>query len=405
MNIYIQAISSISPQKTFGQLPFLTEPVVYTGNRLSAIEPNYGAYIDAKSIRRMSRIIRMGVAAATDCLRVAASGMQVAGSALSVSGSVLPASSTVVREGGSALDEAVSTLGEAGKIKPDAIITGTAFGCLADTGIFLTRIIEQDEQMLSPTAFIQSTHNTVGGQIALMLQCHGYNNTFVHRGFSFESALLDAMLLLEEKDAGNVLVGSVDEITDVSHAIFTRLGFYKRSPVSNADLFASESKGTIAGEGAAFFLLASERSPGSYAKLDAVSTLYKPRDTGEIEQHILSFLTEHGIEIKDIDLVITGNNGDSRGDHIYQQLKQSVFGDSTLIHYKDLCGEYPTSTSFALWLAANIIKMGELPASVSGDLLAAFKQDDKRRKGVKRILIYNHYQQIHHSLILVSACK
>jgi 3-oxoacyl-[acyl-carrier-protein] synthase II len=367
MNIYIQAISSISPQKTFGQLPFLTEPVVYSGNRLTAIEPDYGAFIDVKSIRRMSRIIRMGVAAASDSLRVAASGL---------------------REDGSAQ-------GEAGKIMPDAIITGTAFGCLADTGIFLTRIIEQDEQMLSPTAFIQSTHNTVGGQIALMLQCHGYNNTFVHRGFSFESALLDAMLLLEERDAGKVLVGSVDEITDVSHAIFTRLGFYKPASFSSADLFTTSSKGTIAGEGAAFFLLAGEPSPGSYAKLDAISTLYKPRDTGEVERHIQSFLTEHSIDIRDIDLVISGNNGDNGGDHIYQQLKQSVFSDSQLIHYKDLCGEYPTSTSFALWLAANIIKTGELPA--------AMRHEGDQRNAIRRILIYNHYQQIHHSLILVSA--
>ena len=30
----------------------------------------------------------------------------------------------------------------------------------------------------TPTAFIQSTHNTIGAQIGLMLQCHNYNNAF-----------------------------------------------------------------------------------------------------------------------------------------------------------------------------------------------------------------------------------
>ncbi len=44
---------------------------------------------------------------------------------------------------------------------PGAIITGTALGCLEDTVTFLTRMIELNEELLPPTAFIQSTHNTV----------------------------------------------------------------------------------------------------------------------------------------------------------------------------------------------------------------------------------------------------
>ena len=86
-------------------------------------------------------------------------------------------------------------LKEAGVENPGAIITGTAYGCLADTESFLTKMVENKEELLTPTAFIQSTHNTVGAQIALMLKCHNYNNTFVHRGFSFENALLDAIII------------------------------------------------------------------------------------------------------------------------------------------------------------------------------------------------------------------
>ena len=58
--------------------------------------------------------------------------------------------------------------------------------------VFLRKMIEFEEKMLSPTAFIQSTHNTVGAQIALLLKCHHYNNTIVHRAFSFENALTEA---------------------------------------------------------------------------------------------------------------------------------------------------------------------------------------------------------------------
>ena len=353
MAIYIQATANISPQKTFGRVPFLTEPVEYTGTRLKSIEPDYTSFIDVRSLRRMSRIIKMGVAAAMACLQ------------------------------------------EAGEKNPGAIITGTAFGCLEDTGLFLTGIIEQNEEMLQPTPFIQSTHNTVGAQIALMLKCHEYNNTFVHRGFSFESALLDALMLLHEGETTSVLAGSVDEITDISHAILARFGLYKRFPVSNLSLFNSASKGSIAGEGAAFFLLTSQPTVNAYAQLEGISTFYKPHDVIETEQHILSFLSSRQTNFDDIDLIITGRNGDTKGDSIYQQLENSIFKNKSSINYKHLCGEYSTSTSFALWLAANIIKSGTAPAVTGYESLKGDK--------LKRILIYNHYQNIHHSLMLVSA--
>jgi 3-oxoacyl-[acyl-carrier-protein] synthase II len=357
--MYIRATGNISAQKTFGHPPFLTEPVEYSGSRLGCIEPDYKEIIDVKLIRRMSRIIRMGVAAAMECLQ------------------------------------------EAGVKVPDAIVTGTAYGCLQDTGLFLTKMVEFNEELLTPTAFIQSTHNTIGAQIGLMLKCNNYNNTFVHRGFSFESALLDGMLLLKEKEAANVLVGAVDEITNISHAILSRMGLYKQKPPPNLELFKTNpvaigSKGTIAGEGAAFFLLANEPSVTDYAKLEGLKTFYKPEGIKEIEDHILSFLAIHLITLNDIDLVITGKNGDARSDKIFDQLQQSIFSKNNTINYKNLCGEYPTASAFALWMAATIIKSGIVPA--------VLEYTGLKEKKIKRILIYNHYQNIHHSLFLISAC-
>lgn len=301
----------------------------------------------------MSRIIQMGVGAASECLQ------------------------------------------EAGTAIPDAIITGTAYGCLQDTGVFLTKMVEHNEELLTPTAFIQSTHNTIGAQIALMLHCYQYNNAFVHRGFSFESALLDGMMLLMENADLHVLVGAVDEITDHSHSILTRMGLYKQRPVSNMDLYISGSKGTIAGEGACFFLLTDKPHAHNYAKLDALTTFYKPDGIKEIERNIQTFLSDNSIGINNIDTIITGKNGDAKNDKIYDQLQETVFKGSRLINYKNLCGEYPTSSAFALWLAANIIKTGTVPAIL---------RRDKNEKPVKKILIYNHYQNIHHSLQLISAC-
>lgn len=343
MKLYIRSASAISPQQTFGDVPFLAETVIYSTPRLAAIEPDYKPFLDPKLSRRMSRIIKMGVAAAKDSLQQADLDM------------------------------------------PDAIITGTAYGCVEDTNVFLTRIIEQEEEMLPPTAFIQSTHNTVAAQIALMLQCHAYNNTFVHKSFSFESALMDATMLFAENEASTILIGGIDEITDANYTIFNRFDTYKKGDFTNTDLFSVNSPGTIAGEGAAFFVLANKVSGKDIACIDAFQTFYKPVD---MEQNVLNFLFANAITLQEIDLVISGKNGDTVTDATLDQLEKGLFESNQIVHYKHLCGEYPTSSSFALWMAANVLKNGALAGNTS----------------VNKALICTHYQDKYWSLMLISAC-
>jgi 3-oxoacyl-[acyl-carrier-protein] synthase II len=350
MKVYIRSSACVSPQNTFNSVDFLTDVVESTGTRLKAIEPDYKQFIDPKQIRRMSHVIKMGIAAAKSCLT------------------------------------------QAGIDMPGAIITGTAFGCMSDTVTFLTRIVEQNEEMLPPTAFIQSTHNTVAAQIALMLKCHNYNSTFVHKGISFESALFDAMMLLNEQEADNILVGGTEEMVDTSFTVLTRLGLYKRWPLSNLNLYNAPTNGTIGGEGAAFFLVTGEESPNNLAQLTGLKLLYKPKST---EESIIDFLKSYELSIDDIDLIITGKNGDTRNDAIYKELNNSIFKNKALANYKHLCGEYPTSSSFALWLASNIVKGGIVPEIV--------KERDFELISPKKVLIHNHYQGKYHSLMLVEA--
>jgi hypothetical protein len=60
VNIYIQAVAGISPQQTFDNTSFPETVIQYSGNRFNCVEPEYDDLIDAKLIRRMSRIIKMG---------------------------------------------------------------------------------------------------------------------------------------------------------------------------------------------------------------------------------------------------------------------------------------------------------------------------------------------------------
>ncbi|MEO6546744.1 MAG: beta-ketoacyl synthase, partial [Ferruginibacter sp.] len=187
-----------------------------------------------------------------------------------------------------------------------------------------------------------------------------------------------------------------DETTNISHTLLSRFGLYKKELESTLNLFDISTKGTIAGEGAAFFLLANEPSASDYAQLEGMATFYNNGSLQETESRIANFLLDQSIAFDEIDLVITGRNGDVVSDKNYSFIEQSAFKNIPAINYKHLCGEYPTSTAFALWLGVNIIKSGALPASM--------RSDTGEAKQIKRILIYNNFQHTHHSLVLISAC-
>ena len=339
MKYYIQSISSISPQDTFDTDEFLPLPVFdeEQGEYLPAKEPEYKNYItDAGLRRRMSRIVRMGVTAGLNCVKNSATE------------------------------------------NPGAIITATGLGCLADTEKFLNALTENDEQLLNPTAFIQSTFNTVGAQIALILKNRNYNFTYAHRGFSFESALSDALMLLADKDAKNVLVGAFDETTPGSFQVMKRMGFWRH--------------GAKAGEGAQFFMLSSETSEKDYAVLKSVSTFLLPKNGVDAESEITAFFKKNNLFPNDIDLLLLGTSGDAKQDISATKAKETVFKEIPTITFKHLCGEYPTASSFALWCAANILKRREIPSTFN---------PKKNPEKIERILIYNVYRNTNHSLFLL----
>jgi len=104
-------------------------------------------------------------------------------------------------------------LQESGVQMPDAIITATDYGCMENSEAFLTGVLNPESAAMSPTKFMQSTHNTIGSLIAIRLGCKGYNATYSHTGCSFLSALEDAMMQLQLGDIQTALVGWFDERT------------------------------------------------------------------------------------------------------------------------------------------------------------------------------------------------
>ena len=264
--VYINSIASISSQKTFDNSEFLNVFIDYEEHVINVVNPNYKDYIPPAASRRMAKGIKMGVVAAKIALQ------------------------------------------EAGLDNIDAIITGTGMGCVRDSEKFVSAIIDNDEQYLTPTSFIQSTHNTVGGQIALELKCKGYNFTYVHGSNSFESALLDAKLQLELNEEKNILIGGVDELGDHTITIHKLINHIKREAVKASKLLDYKTEGAVFGEGANFFVLSNEKKATSFAEVLSIQ-LFNTLNQSEVSEAALRFLKDNNMTVKYIDLIVLGNNG------------------------------------------------------------------------------------------------
>lgn len=315
MELYIKGINTISPVGSFDNIDNLPE-IKATEEGLkyySCIEPlAYKEIINPVLIRRMSRAMKIGIASALFCLKDAKLEM------------------------------------------PDAIITGTGLGCVEDSDKFLVSLIENEEKMLNPTPFIQSTHNTISSQIALMLKCHGYNSTYAGRGACFETGMLDALMLISDGEASNVLVGAYDELIQNQIKILYRLGqFRNNNTIKNIS-------GNLPGEGAAFFVLSDKQSDTDYAKLVGMEII---SSDNFLTENICDFLNKYSIELKNINSILLGSENFILENSKYSDVI-NIFPYSNLLWFKHLCGEYMTDSSFALWLASNILKTQNIPEKV-----------------------------------------
>ena len=347
--MYITDSACISPQRTFDNAFFEGDIKVHEGDRYIAIEPAYGQLIPAGLLRRMGKAVRMGV------------------------GAGLPLIQHTQIEG---------------------IVLGTANGGLEDCLKFLNQIVDYNEGTLTPTNFVQSTPNAVAGNLALMSKTTGYNTTHVHKGLAFEAALLDTMLLLEEKRGKTYLVGSIEEISDYNHNIDLLAGSFKTGHFTSESLFTLDSPGSANGEGAAMFIVNAERSENAIAQIKDVFQSNNLAEK-ELAPVLNAFLQRNGLRAADIDAVIMGISGDNRTDHWYFNLQKTLFEESNCYTYKNMVGDYPTGSAFATWMGAQLLAGKHVPD--------ACVWAQKNTRTPKHILIYNHYKASQHGFILLGA--
>lgn len=345
---FINGVGCVSSQNTLND-DFLTEIIDYSGQAvIPALKANYKEFIPPAAIRRMSTGVKNSVVAANTAMQ----------------------------------DAKIEEL--------DAIITGTGLGCIQDSEKFLDNLIDYNEEYLTPTAFIQSTHNTVAGQIALGLKSNAYNFTYVHSGNSFQSALLDGLMHIQSEDSNNVLIGGVDEIGKTSLELYRMIDYWKKEGEETYDMFDSKTNGAAAGEASSFFLLSQNKTSDSYAELVNVK-MKGTLDSNELPDFITGFLQENGLQLSDVDVFISGKDGDARHQTYYDEF--DALASEKVVFYKHLFGGFFTVVSIAMWIAARVLKEQFVPKVLT--------RTEERKGEINNVLIYEQSRGKDHSLILL----
>jgi len=345
--MYITALKTISPQPTFDESFFKGNYTIHSGNKYRAIEPDYSGIISPNLLRRMGKSIRIGIGAGFPLIQ--------------------------------------------NRNDVDAIIIASSEGGQEDSIKFLNQIVAYNEGTLTPTNFLQSTPNALAGSLALMSQNTCYNITHVHKGNAFENSLIDAFLLFNEGKAKTILTGNVEEISDYNFNIESLAGKYKTEETTSENLLASDTAGTVCGEGSSMFILEANAT-AYYARIvDAEQISFPTED--EIHDLVKKILEKNQIKSCDIDALILGYNGDIRTEFWYTNLTKRIFPNQPIYTFKNMVGEYPSSIAFATYMGAWLLSGKDI----------CVKPMKQPGKPVKNILIYNHYNGEQHGIILLSA--
>jgi 3-oxoacyl-[acyl-carrier-protein] synthase II len=186
-----------------------------------------------------------------------------------------------------ALTGAFLTLKDAGIDKLDSKSTGlvicSGYGSSRTTFSFLDSIIDNGDACASPTLFSNSVHNSAAGHISILLGLAGPCLTVSQFEMSVHSALISALIWLNEGRAEQILFCAVDEGCKVLNYCYR--GFFGKREDCHMIPLSTDRESAVPGEGAVFFILSKEKSSrknyGSIASVEIGSISDGVRDLPE----------------------------------------------------------------------------------------------------------------------------
>lgn len=349
MGFYVNGLAQISIQAPLRD-EWMEQPNDYAQTHVRAIDPDFKEYISPATALRMPLIVKRAAVTSVEALRCA------------------------------------------GIVQPDTILSATGIGDTEGLERYLQTLSSQGEGLLQPTHFMSSPCSLVAVELAKALGCNAYNNTHIQRNISFESALLEAQMLLKE-GRQSVLLSANDEVTSSLFYLYWRLGLWRSHLGSTLGVFKKRhAKGTFSGEGSVSCLLGTSPLSDTVIEIAAIDILHKPTSE-KFESRLNSLLDEAGMSIDDVSAVMLGKNGDAVNDTVYEVLRKRFFKKIPAIHYKHLCGEYSTASAFGWYVAVRLLQSGRLSETVL--------PTKQLKEPLKSILLVNHSQSVNYSLVLL----
>jgi len=222
-------------------------------------------------------------------------------------------------------------------------------GCIANTEKFLSAMIDNQEDFLQPTYFMQSTHNTASSLIGIHTHCHGYNSTYSQKGFSFDSALYDAWMQFRLGKIKTALVGGYDEMVDSHFNLIRKVGYVGlegMAPCSEVSMS---------------MLLNAEKPADALCEMAGIRLCYRP-SMEKLRRVLDELLDSAGVSLADVSAVMTGVNGNPRNDKPYRDTIEHLFPHKPLLRYKHLFGENYTVSALGAYAAAHLLKKQMIPS-------------------------------------------
>ena len=354
-DIFVLSAKQISMQQPLSE-EWMENPILYDVPFSRSIDPSFKEYVSPIEARRMGRILKRALATSKEALKTA------------------------------------------GCDTVDAIMTGTGFGCIENTEFFLDALSNEGEQLLKPTYFMQSTHNTISSLVAIQTKNYNYNATYAHKGISFESALHDAWLQFRLGKIGSALVGCHDEMTETFHSIMKKGGVMGHDDERCGEVAVSVVLSRHCEEerrsNPDMSALRQAQGPQSLCRLTGLKMLHQPT-MNDLMDAVTTMLQSAERSLADVDYILTGISGNHENDKAYLAETKTLFGDKPLLKYKHLFGENFTASGLGFYVAAQCLKAGRVPSHL---FVNANEASDKQPAC---IMLFNRSDGNDYTLILL----
>jgi 3-oxoacyl-[acyl-carrier-protein] synthase II len=284
-------------------------------------------------------------------------------------------------------------------------VFGTAFGSTHQTDSFFVSLLENGPQGAEPILFPDTVPNAPASHVAIYHQLQGPNSTFCQNHLSGESAVAFAISLLELGRADTLLVGGVDELSDILLHSLDAVGALKSIP--SAGPYQSHrivpGKGFIPGEGATCLVLERDDTRGrdrkqAYGLAPAIFLTGAQTQQGHYETAgdgiavaIKGALEQAELRADDIDIIGLAANGVDELEDAEARALEKVFGlgwyKVPRIPLRYFVGDFGSAGILSAATILMALIEGIVPPHIQGKTLTGVPGDPDRFAQAKRAVL------------------